>query len=98
MVVRAGVPVRVRRGRGFGLQLRRRTARFRGREHNAHLREGRGVRYLMGLDLGQASDYSAFSVIEEHGDEYRVRHLERWPLRTPYTQIAADVARMTNAG
>ncbi len=54
-------------------------------------------RFLMGLDLGQASDYSAFSIIEEHGEDYHVRHLQRWPLRTHYTQIAADVARISRS-
>src|SRR5688500_8230145 len=55
------------------------------------------VEYIAGLDLGQAQDYTAFAVLErtqvgEAPARYQVRHLERWPLRTPYTQIAADVA------
>ncbi len=60
------------------------------------------ARYLVGLDLGQASDYSALSVLEQHGSgrdaSFLCRHLQRWPLRTPYTQIAADVAALTNTG
>jgi hypothetical protein len=53
------------------------------------------LRYFCGLDLGQAQDYSAWSVVEQRqvGDapaHYTVRDLRRWPLRTPYPQIAAD--------
>jgi hypothetical protein len=55
------------------------------------------ARFLMGLDLGQMSDYSAFSIIEERGAAYHVRHLQRWPLRTPYTAIASDVARISHS-
>lgn len=53
----------------------------------------------MGLDLGQAQDYTALSVVErlEPGADRRepcchVRHLERFPLRTPYPEIVARVA------
>jgi hypothetical protein len=57
-------------------------------------------RYLIGLDLGQASDYTALSILEQHGygdeAEFLCRHLQRWPLRTPYTAIASDVARIVN--
>ena len=49
--------------------------------------------YLIGLDLGQARDYSALAVVERarepHPDgggrlvsRYAVRHLRRWPLGT----------------
>jgi hypothetical protein len=44
---------------------------------------------LFGLDLGQVADYSALAVAEQAQAggrrEYRVRHLHRWPLGTPYT-------------
>jgi hypothetical protein len=47
---------------------------------------------IFGLDLGQTQDYSALACVEQvrgaDGDPrkgYRVRHLHRWPLRTPYT-------------
>jgi hypothetical protein len=57
-------------------------------------------RYLIGLDLGQASDYTALSILEQHGygdeAEFLCRHLQRWPLRTPYTAIASDVAGIVN--
>jgi hypothetical protein len=61
-----------------------------------------GVRYFSGLDLGQASDYSALAVVERTmrpdpsrpGEEvysFAVRHLHRWPLGTGYPKVVADV-------
>jgi hypothetical protein len=56
--------------------------------------------YVIGLDLGQAADFSALCVVErtepqESGEpSYSVRHLHRWPLGTPYLAIAADVAEL----
>src|SRR5688572_5548084 len=53
--------------------------------------------YIAGLDLGQAADYTALSVAEiEHDPKtrellYSIRKLERWPLRTPYPKVIADV-------
>ncbi len=49
--------------------------------------------YLIGLDLGQAQDHSALSVVERDLDDklctarYFVGHLDRFPLGTPYTSI-----------
>ena len=56
--------------------------------------------YYVGLDLGQAQDYTALSVVERSEKfpvgslpdpsvtpreaHYAVRHLRRWPLGTPY--------------
>lgn len=84
--------------------------------------------YAVGLDLGQAKDYSALAVVE-HVDrlpagfslagfwervdrvraglqgpevlpvlsrELRVRHLQRWPLGTPYDVIVDDVAALVS--
>ncbi len=58
----------------------------------------------MGLDLGQAADYTVLAVVQapppkpaEAGQEeqdLRLRHLERYPLRTPYTEIADNVAAL----
>ena len=55
----------------------------------------------MGLDLGQSADYTALAVVQKvpaydpqtgkHSTELRLRHLERYPLKTPYTQIADHV-------
>jgi hypothetical protein len=61
------------------------------------------VDYVIGLDLGQARDYSALAVVErtrpslpDRGgrarSRYAVRHLRRWPLHTSYTAVAADLA------
>jgi hypothetical protein len=49
--------------------------------------------YLLGLDLGQASDYSAIVVAEVSRDEperrYDVHHIERLPLGTRYPAVVA---------
>lgn len=59
------------------------------------------MRYFLGLDLGQAADYSALSILEAlqggRDDTYNCRHLQRWPLRTPYPQIVSDVAGMVRS-
>jgi hypothetical protein len=57
--------------------------------------------YYVGLDLGQSADYSALAVIQrvrtynpqtgKHSVELHLKHLERYPLKTPYTQIADHV-------
>ena len=47
--------------------------------------------WVCGLDLGQAADPSALCVIERAGEELHVRHLQRFPLRTPYPQIREAV-------
>ena len=56
--------------------------------------------YVCGLDLGQAADYSALVVVErspgrtsQYGSEYQhdVRHIHRWPLKTPYPAIVDDL-------
>jgi hypothetical protein len=77
---------------------------------------------LIGVDLGQARDYTAISVIErgpvktgkkireeywdvafetygtreveETGLEYRVRHLERPPLGTPYPDVVERIVEL----
>jgi hypothetical protein len=60
--------------------------------------------YFVGLDLGQAADYTALAVVEK-GEEktaraekwqtyLHLRHLERFELRTPYPDIAEHVARL----
>lgn len=58
--------------------------------------------YYVGLDLGQAADYTALAVVERFDSvesdfrvkpsRYAVRHMQRWPLGTPYTKIVSDVA------
>jgi hypothetical protein len=57
--------------------------------------------YFVGLDLGQAHDPSALAVLERNTFPrlgaptlYGARHLRRWHLGTPYTEIVEDVARL----
>jgi hypothetical protein len=67
--------------------------------------------FCIGLDLGQASDYTTLAVVEklegndassrDPGDrpgdrvpKLHLRHLERYPLRTPYPEIADRVAAL----
>ncbi len=57
--------------------------------------------YFLGLDLGQAADYSALAILErqlrssiKEPPIFHCRHLQRWPLRTSYPQIVDDTARI----
>ncbi len=54
------------------------------------------VDYILGLDLGQAQDFTALAVLERHGRGqtavFHARHLHRFPLGTKYPAIVADVA------
>ena len=55
--------------------------------------------FYVGLDLGQAADFTALAVLEavsaeEVECELHLRHLERYPLRTPYTAVAEDVVAL----
>jgi len=59
--------------------------------------------YIAGLDLGQAADYSALSILQHAGpgerpwqpeQRFHLRHLERWPLGTSYPAIVTDVVGM----
>ena len=50
--------------------------------------------FFIGLDLGQAKDYSAACIIERSAGEpfiYKIRDLKRYPLGTPYTTIVNKV-------
>jgi hypothetical protein len=61
---------------------------------------------FIGLDLGQAQDFSALGIIESircndaNGKSKILQlnciHLQRWQLRTSYTAIVADVVAMVN--
>jgi hypothetical protein len=42
--------------------------------------------FYIGLDCGQAKDYSAVSILRRQGNRYDVVHLERLPLDMPYPQ------------
>ncbi|MFL5330038.1 MAG: hypothetical protein ACJ8C4_14125 [Gemmataceae bacterium] len=58
------------------------------------------VDYVIGLDLGQAQDYTALAVMErpepirEVLPVYSLRHLQRFPLGTPYTEIVPAIAKL----
>ncbi len=55
------------------------------------------MHYYIGLDLGQASEFTAWAVIERPRTEdpvYALRHLQRFALGTPFTQIVQEVAHL----
>jgi hypothetical protein len=61
--------------------------------------------FYIGLDLGQAQDYTAIAVVERKGfryeakpDEYHIRHLERPKLGTPYPAIVDRVRQLMTSG
>jgi phage FluMu gp28-like protein len=52
------------------------------------------MRYTIGVDLGQVSDYTALAVLEEGPSRcYALRHLERLRNR-PYPEIVEGIARL----
>lgn len=61
-------------------------------------------RYFVGLDLGQAQDYTALAAIHQSGWQvplavsvkpaYATRLLQRWPLHSAYTEIVADLRKV----
>ena len=46
--------------------------------------------FILGVDLGQAQDFTALAVIEAAGP-LLLRHIERLPLGTPYTAVVARI-------
>ena len=58
------------------------------------------LRYTLGLDLGQAKDYTAVAIGQWVRDEpphtVDVRHLQRFPLDTSYPVIVSQVEDMLN--
>jgi hypothetical protein len=48
-------------------------------------------RFTIGLDLGQAQDYSALVIVDSEDAHNQVREIRRWALGTPYPTIVADV-------
>jgi hypothetical protein len=59
------------------------------------------AKFFIGLDLGQAADYSALCILERQtfakDAVYHCRHLQRWPLKTPYPAIVADTASIVRS-
>src|SRR5918998_2215958 len=62
--------------------------------------------FYVGLDLGQAADYTALAVVQDGKKRNQegklekflhLRHLERYPLRTLYPDIAEGVAALMGA-
>jgi hypothetical protein len=66
---------------------------------------GESSDFILGLDLGKTADYSALAVLERRWSltpgapkdsrRYAVRHLKRWPLKTPYPRVIEDVCALT---
>jgi hypothetical protein len=60
--------------------------------------------FVLGLDLGQTTDFTALAVLERPPEEsgvegsYALRHLRRFPLGTAYTAIVPAVAALTSTG
>lgn len=58
--------------------------------------------YFFGLDLGQSKDFTALTILERHGAGnqavFQVRHLQRFPLGTPYPKIVTDVGAILKRG
>src|SRR4051812_47735692 len=50
--------------------------------------------FFIGLDLGQTTDFTALAIIERASDSLALRHLQRFPLGTPYTTIVPAIARL----
>jgi hypothetical protein len=46
---------------------------------------------FVGLDLGQARDHTALAVLEQAGERYNLRRLERLPLHTSYPSVVEHV-------
>ena len=42
------------------------------------------TRFVLGLDIGQAADFSAVVIVERVGQELHARHVERLPLAMSY--------------
>jgi hypothetical protein len=53
-------------------------------------------RFHVGLDLGQASDYTAIAVVQEAGDDLHVRHLQRFR-HTLYPDVADRVESLLDS-
>jgi hypothetical protein len=63
--------------------------------------------YVLGLDLGQTQDFTALAVLEHEEPveaiasakaDFALRHLQRFPLGTPYTAISSAVTTLRRTG
>jgi phage FluMu gp28-like protein len=53
--------------------------------------------YLIGIDFGKHTDYSAIAVLEKTDDNLRLVYLNELPLETPYTAVIGTVRRLHDA-
>jgi hypothetical protein len=49
------------------------------------------VSFAIGVDLGQAADYSTIAIVRSTGDELHLVHLHRFPLGTDYTVVVDGI-------
>jgi hypothetical protein len=54
-------------------------------------------RFVLGVDLGQAHDFTALVILELLEDELHARHIERLPLDMPYPQQVDRVAALASS-
>jgi hypothetical protein len=54
------------------------------------------MRFYVGVDLGQAHDYTTIAVVEEAGEDLHVRHLERFR-HTLYPDVADKVEALMDS-
>ncbi len=47
--------------------------------------------FAIGVDLGQAADYSTIAIVRSTGDELHLVHLHRFPLGTDYTVVVDGI-------
>ena len=50
--------------------------------------------YWIGLDVGQARDYSALAILQKAGKRYEIKYLERLPLDTAYPKQIEHVFQL----
>ena len=53
--------------------------------------------FVLGVDLGQAQDFTAIAVVEVDSPQLGLRHLERLPLGTPYPSAVERVSGLARA-
>jgi len=47
--------------------------------------------FSIGVDLGQAADYSTVAIVRNVGDDLHLVHLHRFPLNTDYTAVVEGI-------
>ena len=51
--------------------------------------------FYVSVDLGQAADYTAVSVLQAVDEQYLIRHLQRYPLGTSYPAVVSSVTSLS---